>query len=133
MTGDLLALVHRRGAARQYETPAGVALSTLVFHRRGGPIVDFRDAWAEACTAAKVPGLLFHDLRRSAVRNLVRAGVPERVAMGVTGHRTRSVFDRYDIVSEADIEQALERTQAAIKQAPASNVTDIEEARRKSG
>lgn len=78
------------------------------------PIGDFRKVWQDRCVklglgqmaGEKYTGLIFHDLRRTAVRNLVRAGVPESVAMKITGHKTRSVFDRYDITSERDVRDA---------------------------
>jgi integrase len=76
-----------------------------VFWRDGEQLQQFRKTWLRACAAAGCPERLVHDLRRTAVRNLVRAGVPERVAM----HKTRSVFDRYDIVSEADLNAAVEK------------------------
>ncbi len=72
----------------------------------GKPMWDFRKRWLTACRQAGVPGMLRHDFRRTAVRNLVNRGVSERVAMLITGHRTRSVFDRYHIVSPQDLQDA---------------------------
>lgn len=84
-----------------------------VFHRSGRPIKSFRVAFRSACAEAGCPGRVLHDFRRTAVRNLVRAGIPERVAMQMTGHKTRSVFERYNIVSVGDLREAARRLDIA--------------------
>ena len=70
------------------------------------PIRTVTGSWKAATIAAGCPGRIPHDFRRTAVRNMVRRGVPERVAMQLTGHKTRSIFDRYNIVSAGDLRTA---------------------------
>lgn len=86
-----------------------------VFHRGGEKIEGFRKSWIAACKEIKQDGRLFHDFRRTAIRNLVRAGVPERVAMMISGHKTRSVFERYNIVSPEGLRQAALRQDAYLR------------------
>jgi integrase len=78
----------------------------LVFSDKG-----LRDDWTKATKTANLKGLLVHDLRRSAIRNLIAAGVPEKVAMSISGHKTRSVFDRYHIADERDVVNAMNQLQ----------------------
>ena len=85
------------------KNPAG----EFVFMRERERIGSFNKAWKSACERSGLEGLLFHDLRRTGIRNLVRAGVPERVAMAISGHKTRAVFERYNIVSGRDLRDAV--------------------------
>ena len=87
-----------------------------VFLREGKPIKDFRKAWLSACEDAKLEGKMFHGLRRTAIRNLVRSGVTETVCMKISGHKTRSVFDRYNITSDRDLQEATQKLSAYIQE-----------------
>jgi integrase len=89
----------------------------LVFHRDGRAIKAFRRAWISACRKAGVPDRIPHDFRRTAVRNLERAGVSRSVAMKMVGHKTESIYRRYAIVSESDLREAA-RKLAAVEQGP---------------
>ncbi|MBF0549968.1 MAG: tyrosine-type recombinase/integrase [Deltaproteobacteria bacterium] len=92
-------------------------LLPFVFLNQGGTgqIKYFRKSWKSACTTIGKPDMKFHDLRRSAVRNMVRAGTPEKVVMIASGHRTRSVFDRYNIVNDSDLRLAAEKQAAYLE------------------
>ena len=81
----------------------------FVFHREGERIQSFAKAWHTACERAGQPGKLVHDLRRTGVRNLIRAGVPQSVAMKVSGHKDARIFARYNIVDTNDVAEAMRK------------------------
>jgi integrase len=89
---------------RDLERSLGRVIPFLVGRFRGARYFDFRKARATACADAGVAGMLRHDFRRTAVSNMVNAGVPERAAMTATGHKTRAVFDQDHIVSPANLQ-----------------------------
>ena len=109
LVGDLKDIIMRRLAKRLPECP-------FVFHRDGNPIKSFRRAFKSACRNVGLDDTVPHDMRRSGVRNLRRAGNDEHDCMEISGHKTRAVFDRYDIIDEDDQRRALERQEAYKKQ-----------------
>lgn len=114
LEGNLRTIIQRRVAARRLDCP-------LIFHRKGKPVGCFKKRWKAACKAAGLAGYIPYDLRRTAVRNMIRADVDPAVAMRISGHRTRSVFDRYDIIDEDDIRDAVLKTEAYVAALPTSS------------
>jgi integrase len=108
---ELAALLHEQRERTDALQRAQGRIITHVFHRRGKAVTDIRGAWDVACRVAGV-SRLFHDLRRTAVRNLERTGVARSQAMMLTGHVTEAVYTRYAIVSESDLREAVARRAA---------------------
>ena len=104
LVGAVAALIEKRWKLR--------ALTPWVFHAAGQRVRWINQQWNRACREAKVPGRLFHDLRRSAIRNMEAAGVPRSAAMRISGHKTEAMYRRYAVTSTADLRQALERVEA---------------------
>jgi len=110
--GEARTVMERRLEVRRLDSP-------FIFHRSGRPMGPFAGPWKSALKAAGLPpGRLFHDLRRSAVRNLIRSGVDPSIAMKVSGHKTPSMLQRYNIVEEAETAAALRTADAWLSMQP---------------
>jgi len=129
LEGELAAIINRQSIARAERVVGGhdcayvfvrSATRTRNTRSRGLPVVDIHVVWKAACEKAGLEGRLFHDLRRSAARNMDRAGVSRHVAMQITGHKTESMYRRYNIVTESDIRAALAKTQTYLESLPAT-------------
>ncbi len=104
----------------------------------GSPVDDFRGAWQNVTEAAGEPHLLFHDLRRTAIRNMSRRGLSEKMIMQIAGLKTRAIFDRYNIVCEEDLREAARKmsvsgSSVVVGHDPAVDVTGMVDTRRLQG
>jgi integrase len=123
---DLAGILERRKEARKVKHDDGTtATAALIFHHNGHEIVDCRKAWHSATKKAGVPNLLWHDLRRSACKKLDEAGISRDVARSITGHKTDSMYSRYNIVNTKRKRQALEQSQTYREGTTGGNVVSI--------
>jgi integrase len=131
LTPALRAVLERQRARTLAVEKATRTIIPWLFHRSGRPIKSFRRAWLTACTAAGLSGRIPHDFRRTAVRNLERAGVPRSTAMKMVGHKTERIYRRYAIVDEAMLKEGAVKLQALHDtQAPAAPVIPLTTATR---
>ena len=135
LTPDLRAALERQRARTLVDEKVTGTIIAWMFHRSGKPIKSFRRAWVTACRKAGIPDRIPHDFRRTAVRNLERAGVPRSTAMKMVGHRTESIYRRYAIVDEAMLKEGAVKLQALhdAQQGPASNVVSLVDVTRSRG
>jgi integrase len=113
---DLAGILARRKEAQKVKRRGtATIIASLIFHHNAKPIVDIRKAWKSACKKAAVPNLLFHDLRRSAVKHLDEAGVSRDVAMSISGHKSQSMYSRYNIVNTSGHGKPLNRRRRTAK------------------
>jgi integrase len=125
---DMRTVLERRWQARHYRRADGVeAIAEFVFHVQGRWVGNWTRRWRRALGACGLDGRLIHDFRRTAARDMVRAGISEAVAMSVTGHRSRSVFTRYNIADARDQAEALRAVarHRELQLAEGGQITDI--------
>jgi len=126
LTPDLRTLLEgQRERVSDLERATGLIVPWIFIHPDGTRIRNFRYAWAKACRAAGVPGRLVHDFRRTAVRNLERAGVPRSSAMKITGHKTETVYRRFAIVDEGMMREAAEKLSALHQAGTGSKLSPV--------
>jgi len=122
LVGEIANIIARRRAEHVESCP-------YVFHRQGSRIKHYNRAWRTARMKAGLPGKLMHDNRRTAARNMDRAGVPRQVAKQITGHKTDSMYNRYNIVNEKDVRDGMMQAQAYLAALSGHNLDNRREQR----